>query len=91
MTGQDQFVYMAAYGAKLAAENALNGDGRRYDASAMPAVVFTDPQVASVHQGRCQALLLPDEKFSEPPKVMAERNGQRHRCDPASRLVDTAY
>ena len=48
VTGRDQFVYMAAYGAKIAAENALDGDGRRYDASAMPAVVFTDPQVASV-------------------------------------------
>lgn len=48
VTGTDQFVYMAAYGAKIAANNALNGDSRRYDNSAMPAVVFTDPQVASV-------------------------------------------
>ncbi|ABS68140.1 mercury(II) reductase [Hephaestia caeni] len=48
VTGRDQFVYMAAYGAKLAAKNALNGDSLRYDNSAMPAVVFTDPQVASV-------------------------------------------
>ena len=48
VTGGDQFVYMAAYGAKLAAENALNGDLRRYDNSAMPWVVFTDPQVAGV-------------------------------------------
>ena len=48
VTGRDQFVYMAAYGAKLAANNALNGDSLRYDKTAMPAVVFTDPQVASV-------------------------------------------
>jgi mercuric reductase len=48
VTGQDQFVYMAAYGAKLAAKNALNGDSLRYDNAAMPAIVFTDPQVASV-------------------------------------------
>jgi mercuric reductase len=48
VTGRDQFVYMAAYGAKVAAENALNGDSRRYDTTAMPAVVFTDPQAASV-------------------------------------------
>ena len=48
VTGRHQFVYMAAYGAKLAAENALNGDTRRYDAAAMPTVAFTDPQVASV-------------------------------------------
>lgn len=48
VTGRDQYVYMAAYGAKVAAENALNGNSRRYDAHAMPEVVFTDPQVASV-------------------------------------------
>jgi mercuric reductase len=48
VTGRDQFVYMAAYGARIAAENALNGDSSRYDAAAMPAIVFTDPQVASV-------------------------------------------
>lgn len=48
VTGRDQFVYMAAYGAKIAAFNAMNGDGRSYDNLAMPAVVFTDPQVASV-------------------------------------------
>jgi mercury(II) reductase len=48
VTGRDQFVYMAAYGAKLAAKNALNGDKLRYDNSAMPAIVFTDPQMASV-------------------------------------------
>ncbi|MEE8252378.1 MAG: FAD-dependent oxidoreductase, partial [Hyphomicrobium sp.] len=48
VTGRDQFVYMAAYGAKIAASNAINGDERSYDNLAMPAVVFTDPQVASV-------------------------------------------
>jgi mercuric reductase len=48
VTGRDQLVYMAAYGAKLAALNALNGDGLVYDNAAMPTVVFTDPQVASV-------------------------------------------
>lgn len=48
VTGRDQFVYMAVYGAKLAARNSLNGDGLRYDSAAMPSVVFTDPQVASV-------------------------------------------
>lgn len=48
VTGQDQFVYMAAYGAKLAALNALNGDAQVYDNTTMPWVVFTDPQVAGV-------------------------------------------
>jgi mercury(II) reductase len=48
VTGRDMYVYMAAYGAKLAARNALNGDTEKYDATAMPEVTFTDPQVASV-------------------------------------------
>ena len=46
--GRDQFVYMAAYGAKLAAKNALNGDSLVYDNAAMPWVTFTDPQVTGV-------------------------------------------
>ena len=48
VTGRDQFVYMAAYGAKLAARNAVGGNDHRYDNSTMPAVVFTDPQVTSI-------------------------------------------
>src|SRR3546814_21103894 len=39
---------MAAYGAKLAAHNALNGDDLVYDNTVMPWVTFTDPQVAGV-------------------------------------------
>ncbi len=47
VTGRDQFVYMAAYGAKIAAKNAILDAGLAYDNSTMPAVVFSDPQVAS--------------------------------------------
>ena len=80
VTGRDMFVYMAAYGAKIAAENALDGDGRRYDAGAMPMVVFTDPQVASVGlteaEARGQGLdvktaILP---LSELPRALAARD-----------------
>jgi mercuric reductase len=46
--GGPMFVYVAAYGGTLAAENALQGDSRQYDLSALPRVTFTDPQVASV-------------------------------------------
>ncbi len=55
VTGRDLYVYMAAYGAKLAVDNALGAGGRRYDASAMPRVTFTDPQVASVGLTEAQA------------------------------------
>lgn len=46
--GDPMFVYVAAYGGALAAENALNGNMRRYDLTALPRVTFTDPAVASV-------------------------------------------
>lgn len=48
VTGRDMFVYMAAYGGKLAAKNALEGNEHEYSNAAMPAVVFTDPQAAMV-------------------------------------------
>ncbi len=48
VVGDPMFVYVAAYGGHLAADNALNGNSRRYDLSALPRVTFTDPQVASV-------------------------------------------
>lgn len=48
VTGTDMFVYMAAYGGKLAAKNALEGNNHKYSNENMPAVVFTDPQMAMV-------------------------------------------
>lgn len=46
--GDPMFVYVAGYGGNVAAENAINGNSRRYNLSAVPRVTFTDPQVASV-------------------------------------------
>jgi mercuric reductase len=46
--GDPMFVYVAAYGGSVAAENALTGDAKRYDLTALPRVTFTDPAVASV-------------------------------------------
>jgi len=58
--GEPMFVYVAAFGGALAAENALTGDARRYDLSALPKVTFTDPAVASVglteEQARVQGI-----------------------------------
>ena len=56
VTDRDQFVYMAAYGAKLAARNAVLDGTERYDNSTMPWVVFTDPQVAGVGLSEQQAI-----------------------------------
>ena len=80
VTGRDQFVYLAAYGARIAAENALNGDSKRYDATVMPAVVFTDPQVASVGlteaaaQGHGLKVKTSTLKLSYVPRALAARD-----------------
>ncbi|MBD3648108.1 MAG: FAD-dependent oxidoreductase, partial [Pseudomonadales bacterium] len=55
VTARDMYVYMAAYGGKLAARNALNGNNAKYDSATMPAVVFTDPQIATVGLSEAQA------------------------------------
>ncbi len=55
VTDRDQFVYMAAYGAKVAVNNALGLEPMHYDNAAMPWVVFTDPQVAGVGLSEAQA------------------------------------
>lgn len=43
-----QFVYVAAYESKLAAENALRDAGRTVDFTALPGITFTSPQIAVV-------------------------------------------
>ncbi|MBI3951699.1 MAG: mercury(II) reductase, partial [Acidobacteria bacterium] len=53
--GDPMYVYVAAYAGGMAAENALTGAGRIYDLSALPHVIFTDPQVASVGLTEAQA------------------------------------
>lgn len=53
-TNQPQFVYVAAAAGTRAAVNMLGGD-MRVDLSRVPAVVFTDPQVASVGLSEQQA------------------------------------
>ncbi|MGE0743483.1 MAG: mercury(II) reductase [Hyphomonadaceae bacterium] len=80
VTNRDQFVYMAAYGAKLAARNALNGDTLSYDNAAMPWVVFTDPQVAGVGLTEAQAAAAGHEvrvsivPLDQVPRALAARD-----------------
>lgn len=58
------YVYTAAYEGKIAVENAFSGAGIKYDYSALPWVVFTDPQVAGVGLDEAQA-----EKWGIPHEV----------------------
>lgn len=80
VTDRDQFVYMAAYGARLAALNALNGDDLIYDNTTMPWVVFTDPQVAGVGLSEAAAKSLGFETktsiapLDQVPRALAARD-----------------
>ncbi len=55
VTNNPEFVYVAAAGGALAASNALTDARQALDLSAMPAVIFTDPQVATVGLTEAQA------------------------------------
>ena len=48
VTDHPQFVYVAALGGNIAAENALRDTGRVIDFATMPRVTFTAPSIASV-------------------------------------------
>jgi mercuric reductase len=60
VSGTPQYVYVAAAGGRVAALNALRGDGTgeaaRVDSTGLPAVVFTEPQLASAGLTESQAL-----------------------------------
>ena len=65
-TNQPQYVYVAAAAGTRAARN-MTGDDIAIDLSAMPAVVFTDPQVATVglteQQAQAQGLNVESRKL----------------------------
>jgi len=55
VAGEPSFVYTASYEGALAAENAVRGSTRGADYTALPWVVFTDPQVAGIGFDAAQA------------------------------------
>ena len=48
VTDSPQFVYVAAAQGSIVADNAIGKVGRSFDATALPRVTFTSPQIASV-------------------------------------------
>ncbi len=56
VVGEPMFVYTAAYEGALAAENAILGSSKKRDYTALPWVIFTDPQVAGAGFDKQQAL-----------------------------------
>jgi len=72
-TDQPQFVYVAAAGGSRAAVNMTGGEAT-LDLSAMPAVIFTDPQVATVGLTEAEAL---KQGFSVETRVLELENVPR--------------
>lgn len=71
VTGGPGFVYVAAAGGRVAAENALRDGGRTLDLRAVPRVTFTSPQVAAVG-------LTPSEARANGLDVDVSRLGLEH-------------
>ncbi len=78
--GAPMFVYTAAYEGKLATENALTSIQKKRDYTAVPWVIFTDPQVAGIgldenqakeHAINADTAILP---LSEVPRALAARD-----------------
>jgi mercuric reductase len=55
VTGEAQFVYVAAAQGTVAADNAVGGAARKMDYSALPRVTFTTPGIAGVGMTEAQA------------------------------------
>ena len=71
VTGGPGFVYVAAAGGRVAAENALGEGGKTLDLRAVPRVTFTSPQVAAVG-------LSPSEARANGLDVYVSRLGLEH-------------
>ena len=54
--GENMYVYTAAYGGIVAAENALSGASRTYETDYIPRITFSDPQIASAGITEAQAV-----------------------------------
>jgi mercuric reductase len=98
--GDPMFVYVAAYAGTVAAENALAGNRRRYDLTALPRVTFTDPAVAAVGlteaEARAQGIeplvsTLPLEHVPRAPAARDTRGFVRLLAHPGTRKIIGAH
>ena len=83
--GEPAFVYVAAYAGRLAASQArAPDDAPAYDTSVVPAVTFTDPQVASVGLTEAQAMatgvdvIATTLAMTHVPRAIAARDTRGH-------------
>ncbi|MFQ5630844.1 MAG: mercury(II) reductase [bacterium] len=80
VTTLPEFVYVAAAAGGIAAENALNGNSQKLDLAILPAVIFTDPQIATVGLTEAQArekgcdVKISNLPLEYVPRALAARN-----------------
>jgi mercuric reductase len=80
VTNRPKLVYVAAAAGGIAAENALNGNHKKLDLTAMPDVIFTDPQVATAGLTEAEARKLGHRvevsmlPLSHVPRALAARD-----------------
>lgn len=98
--GDPMFVYVAAYAGATAAENALQGNTRRYDLTGLPRVTFTDPAVAAVGLTEAEARergtqpLVATLPLEHVPRALAARDTRgfvKLVADPTSRKLLGAH
>lgn len=98
--GDPAFVYVAAYAGTVAAENALAGNRRHYDLTALPRVTFTDPAVAAVGlteaDARAQGIepLVSTLPLEHVPRALAARDTRgfvKLLADPGTRRILGAH
>lgn len=80
VTTLPKFVYVAAAGGGVAAENALDGNAKVLDLTVLPEVIFTDPQVARVGLTEAEAIAAGHEvrianlPLAHVPRALAARD-----------------
>lgn len=98
--GEPMYVYVAAHAGAIAAENALEGDVRRYELTALPRVTFTDPAIAAVGLTAAEAHAAGTEPIQSElpleyvPRALAARDTRgfiRLTADAGSRCIIGAH
>jgi pyruvate/2-oxoglutarate dehydrogenase complex dihydrolipoamide dehydrogenase (E3) component len=77
VTGVAQFTHVGKYQARVAAENIAGGEARA-DYRAIPASIFTDPQVASVGRMDGDGLVTAEWNLESTPRSYTYENPTRH-------------
>lgn len=86
VTGQGAFTHTSVYQARIAAADILGENGKTADYRAMPAVTFTDPEVASVGLTEATARARGIDVRTAVTSVASSARGWIHRAGPETMI-----